>query len=59
MANEVDMFEVMREKVLRGEEIVVNGELGNINAQLHGAMIDRLLRETKQPIKVLHLPASA
>jgi hypothetical protein len=55
MTTEIDMFEVLKAKVLAGESIYFNGPLEGPAFALHVAMITRLARETGAAVNVTYV----
>ena len=52
--NEIDMFEVLADKVRAGEPIHVTGPLSDVVGKMHLAMVRRLRETTGLPVHVVY-----
>ena len=53
---EIDMNQVMADRVRAGQPIYVAGHLDDVNAKLHAATVNRLMAETGLSVTVVHTP---
>jgi hypothetical protein len=52
----VDLADVLRQRVIEGQPLVVTGKLGDTMAKMHAATVNGLLGSTGQAVTVVHLP---
>lgn len=52
--NEIDMIDVLAQKVRAGEPIYVTGPLDEVQGKTHVALINRLRETTGMPVHVIH-----
>ena len=52
--SEVDIYEVLADRVRAGEPIHINGPIDGVVGQLHLALVARLRRETGLAVRVIY-----
>ena len=51
---EINLTDMLAERVRAGQPIHVSGQLDDVNARLHAATVNRLMVETGLPVTVIH-----
>lgn len=53
---EIDLLDVLKQRVVEGQPIVATGTLDEPMAKTHAAMVNDLLERTGKPVTVVHIP---
>lgn len=52
----IDMADVLKQRVIEGQPLVVTGKLDDAMAKMHAATVNGLLESTGQAVTVVHIP---
>lgn len=52
----IEMADVLKQRVIEGQPLVVTGKLDEAMARMHAATVNGLLESTAQAVTVVHLP---
>lgn len=52
----IDLADVLKQRVIEGHPLVVNGKLDDSMVKMHAATVNGLLERTGQAVTVVHLP---
>lgn len=52
----IEMTDVIKQRVLDGHPLTVNGKLSDAAAKAHMAMVASLLDSTRKPVTVVYMP---
>lgn len=53
---EIEMADVLKQRVIEGQPLVVIGKLDDAMAKIHTATVNDLLANTGQAVTVVHIP---
>lgn len=52
----VELADVLKQRVIEGQPVVVSGKLDDSTAKMHAATVNGLLEGTGQAVFVVHIP---
>jgi len=52
----IDLGDVLKQRVIEGQPLVVTGKLDDAMAKMHATTVNRLLETTGQAVTVVHIP---
>lgn len=52
----IEMADVLKQRVIEGQPLVVTGKLDDAMAKMHAATVNGLLESTGHAVTVVHLP---
>lgn len=52
----IEMADVLEQRVIEGQPLVVTGKLDDAVAKMHAATVNGLLENTGQAVTVVHIP---